>query len=137
MHNQVKRRTLLIAGLALGCGPMGGSLPSEIAAGSASSVQAGTLTALVGQGVAIGRDAGGIYALSLICTHQGCDISSSGSVSASSIQCFCHGAVFDAQGNVLRGPAQFPLVHFAVSEDAAGQLTIHTNEQVSPSTRLG
>jgi Rieske Fe-S protein len=133
----MKRRTLLVAGFALGCDVGSTStLPARIAAGSASSVAPGTLKALPGEGVAIGRDSGGIYALSLICTHEGCDISNSGFVAASGIQCDCHGAVFDAQGNVLRGPARSSLVHFAVTEDAAGQLTIHTDQEVPSATRL-
>lgn len=122
--------------MALGCGDMGGALAVTIPAGSASSLAAGTLEALAGQGVAIGRDAGGIYALSLICTHQGCDMSSAGSVSAAGIDCFCHGSVFDPQGSVVQGPARSPLPHFAVTEDARGELTIHTDQEVPPSTRL-
>lgn len=134
----MKRRTLLVFGgaLAAGCG-VGAGLASEIDAGPASALPAGTLRALSGQGVAIGRDATGIYALSLICTHQGCDISSAGFVSASGIQCFCHGAIFDAQGNVRAGPARASLVHFAVTQDASGTLTIHTDQTVPVSTRLG
>jgi Rieske Fe-S protein len=112
------------------------TLATEIGAGSASALGAGTLRALGGQGVAIGRDAMGIYALSLICTHSGCDMSSAGLVSAAGIECYCHGSAFDAQGNVLRGPASAALQHFAVTEDAAGNLTIHTDQPVSESTRL-
>jgi cytochrome b6-f complex iron-sulfur subunit len=139
----LSRRALLVVGAgaaasqAIGCGgPLSESLPAEIAAGAESSVTAGTLRPLEGQGVALGRDANGIYALSLLCTHEGCDISSGGSVSASGIQCGCHGARFDAQGNVVQGPARSSLVHFLVTRDAAGQLTIHTTESVDPSTRL-
>jgi len=123
--------------LVLGCGDTGsGGLAADIPAGNASALQAGTLEALPGMGVAIGRDKAGIYALSLICTHQGCDMSSSGSVSAAGIDCFCHGSVFDPQGNVVQGPAGSPLPHFAVTEDAGGQLTIHTDQPVPPATRL-
>ena len=137
----MKRRSLLILGgagaLAIRCGGMGGSLQAEVPAGNASSLTAGTLRAVAGQGVAIGRDARGIYALSLICTHEGCDISQGGFVSGSGIQCPCHGAIYDAQGNVLGGPAHGALVHFAVTEDGSGALTIHTDQQVPESTRLG
>lgn len=134
----MKRRSLLLLGgaLALRCGDTGVPLAAEIPAGNASALAAGTLEAIAGQGVAIGRDAKGIYALSLICTHQGCDMSSSGSVSGSGIECFCHGSFFDAQGNVLGGPARGNLVHFAVTEDASGSLTIHTDQTVPESTRL-
>ena len=133
------RRTFLALGCgaacahALGCGPAGGTGSPLIAAGPASSYPVGTLRALAGEGVGVGHDSGGTYALSLICTHQGCDISVDGDVSASGIQCFCHGAQFDAQGNVLAGPARARLVHFAVTKDAAGLLTVHTDHTyISP-----
>jgi Rieske Fe-S protein len=73
--------------------------------------------------------------MSLICTHAGCDISVRGSVSAQGVVCYCHGSTFDANGNVLGGPASGPLEHFAVSLDAAGQITIDTNTTVLESTR--
>ena len=139
----LSRRSLLVLGLGvtasrtLGCGgPLSANLPAEIAAGTDSSIAVGTLHALAGQGVAVGRDGSGIYALSLICTHEGCDISTAGSVSASGIRCDCHGARFDGQGNLLQGPARSSLVHFLVTKDTAGQLTIHTTETVGSSTRL-
>lgn len=56
--------------------------------------------------------------------------------SASGIGCGCHESAFDAQGNVLRGPATQAPPHFAVTTDAARQLTIHTDQMVSSSTRL-
>ena len=66
------------------------------------------------EGAAIGRDSAGIHAFSLVCTHAGCDMSVDGPVSAGSVQCFCHGSVFDAQGN----------------------LTIHGDQTCAPETRL-
>ena len=70
-------------------------------------------------------------------THAGCDISADGAVSSGSVQCFCHGSVFDGQGNVLRGPANAPLPHLVVTADAAGELTIHGDQTTPASTRLG
>ena len=111
-------------------------LPTTIAAGSESGVPQGSLRAVPGFPVAIGRDQSGIYALSLICTHAGCDMSQAGSVSPSLIDCACHGSLFDGQGNVLRGPAASPLEHFVVTADASGALTIHTDQATPASTRL-
>ncbi|HUJ28816.1 MAG TPA: Rieske (2Fe-2S) protein [Myxococcales bacterium] len=111
-------------------------LPNTIDGGNASGVQQGSLRAVSGFPVAIGRDQNGVYALSLICTHEGCDMSRDGSVSASLIDCACHGSLFDGQGNVLRGPASSPLDHFVVTADVSGELTIHTDQTTPSSTRL-
>ena len=143
MQSKLPRRSLLLIGSgalaahALGCGGGGSGAPlaAQIDAGPASSLPPGTLRALQGEGIAIGRDAAGIYAMTLICTHQGCDISTDGSVAASGILCFCHGARFDAQGNVTSGPARSNLVHFAVTKSATGELTINTDQQVPASAR--
>jgi Rieske Fe-S protein len=133
----VTRRQLLVlgCGAALGCGG-GPDLPPLVPAGNIGSLPQGTVRAVVGVPVAIGRDQGGVYALSLLCTHAGCDISQDGSVGAGSIECFCHGSVFSGTGEVLRGPASQALPHFAVTEDATGALTIHTTQIVVASTRL-
>lgn len=82
----------------------------------------------------VARDADGVYAMTTTCTHQGCD--TSGGVQGSSIVCPCHGSEFDADGNVLRGPAGAPLVHFAVTVDAAGVVTVHGAKEVDPATRV-
>jgi Rieske Fe-S protein len=61
-------------------------------------------------------------ALSLICTHQGCDAAVS---SPTLIQCPCHGSQFGNDGHVIRGPAQLPLGHIATAYDAqTDELTI-------------
>ena len=117
----------------------GGVPPAQVgnvAAGNASALTEPSLAVVRGEPVCIGRDAKGIYAMTLICTHQGCDIGQNGTVSPSGLFCRCHGSEFDADGNVVRGPAPSPLAHFAVSEDAMGNLTVNTDVEVDPSTRL-
>jgi Rieske Fe-S protein len=84
----------------------------------------------------IGRDAGGVYAMTLTCTHAGCDIGETGTVSPQGLFCGCHGSEFDANGNVVRGPASLPLDHFAVTNDASGNLTINSDLVVSATDRL-
>lgn len=137
-----RRELLLIGGgvvcaRAIGCG---GSEPivlaKEIPAGDASAVALDTLRPVPGSAVAIGRDGNGIYAMSLVCTHQGCDIASSGSVSFSRVHCDCHGSEFNNQGQVLLGPASRPLPHLLVTKDAANGLTIHGDTVVVSTERL-
>ncbi len=108
----------------------------DVSAGNVASLAEGSLAAVPGAPVCVARDAKGVYAMTLTCTHQGCDIGLHGVVSASGIVCGCHGSEFDADGNVVRGPATAPLAHFAVSEDASGNLTVNTGSEVDPSTRL-
>jgi Rieske Fe-S protein len=133
-----RRKLLIVGGGALfaACGPQFGGLPAQIAAGTAAGLAVNTLQPVAGLAVAIGRDSRGVYALSLYCTHAGCDTSVDGSVSESGIDCFCHNSLFDSQGNVVRGPANSPLSHFVVTDDAQGNLTIHTDQPTASSTRL-
>jgi Rieske Fe-S protein len=113
----------------------GQQVAQDVAAGKAADLAKGTLRA-VADAACIGRDDSGVYALSLICTHAGCDISQNGSVSGQGIFCSCHGSSFDTQGNVLGGPARQSLPHFRVSADANGILTIHVGQVVSATERL-
>lgn len=58
------------------------------------------------------RSARAFVALSMQCTHEGCPVKPpSGGI----IKCPCHGSEYDLDGNVLHGPAQFPLARYAVS----------------------
>ncbi len=118
--------------LGVGCsnGPSG-----TYAAGNVSQLQVGGLTAIAGGPVAVGRDASGVYAMTLICTHAGCDMSSEGSVSAQGVDCFCHGSRFDVNGNVVQGPAQSALEHFQVAIDATGAISIDADVSVAETVR--
>lgn len=54
-----------------------------------------------GRSVAVFKDDGGVYAISLICTHLGCIVKHTGE----GFECPCHGSRFAADGGVLKGPA--------------------------------
>ena len=99
-------------------------------AGNISSFPVGTLT-IAARSFVLGRDAQGFYAMSLACTHQGCPVAATGN----QLYCGCHGSLFDANGNVLKGPARTPLQHFAVFVDSAGNITVDGMMPVSSSTR--
>lgn len=120
------------AGLGIGCGSP--SLSGKYAGGNVADLQVGDLKAVSGP-LAIGRDAGGVWAMSLLCTHEDCDMSADGTVAPSGIVCNCHGSRFDAQGNVTAGPARSPLQHYQVTIDAAGAITVNADVAVSETTR--
>ncbi len=121
-----------------GCVGQGfGAGSGQVSAGNLKDLPMKSLRAVDTGSVAIGRDGGGVYAVSLICTHQGCDMSYNGDVSyEGGINCGCHGASFDRSGGVLGGPAQGPLEHYRVTADASGALTIDLDTTVPSSTRL-
>ena len=121
------------ASLGVGCG--GNGLGGPISAGNVKTMALGSLATVSGAPVAIGRDAGGLYAMTLICTHAGCDISQQGEVSAQGVVCNCHGSRFDVDGNVLSGPAPAPLEHFQVVVDTTGEVTIDSGTPVAESIR--
>ena len=69
--------------------------------------------------VAVIKEAGETYALSLACTHLGCTVA----VTPRDLVCPCHGSVFDRRGNVIRGPADRPLVRYVV-EDRGDRIVV-------------
>lgn len=74
----------------------------------------------------------GIAAISMLCTHLGCVIRET----PGGFQCPCHGAKYDADGNVLEGPALRPLRWLALSRAADGSLLADTADEVEPGTYL-
>lgn len=107
-----------------------------MAGGNIDELPSGTLRVLTGFSAYIGRDDDGVYALSSICTHQGCDMTKQGSVSATQISCNCHGSRYDANGEVTSGPAVATLTHYEVEIDADGEITVHGDKKVPAETRL-
>ncbi|BDU74344.1 QcrA and Rieske domain-containing protein [Mesoterricola silvestris] len=79
-------------------------------------------------------DGGGIYAVSSICTHNGCSVLLE---EGRSFGCPCHDSEYDLQGNVLQGPARLPLKHFHVSEQGpGGPLVVDLGRVVDPHVRF-
>ncbi|GBF81551.1 FAD-dependent oxidoreductase [Aphanothece sacrum] len=52
-------------------------------------------------------------AISLTCTHQGCTV---GRQTDGTFLCPCHGALYDAQGKVIKGPAKQDLPHYKIQQ---------------------
>lgn len=103
----------------------------KVAAGNVSSTSVGTLSVVPNAPAILARDADGLYAMTITCTHEGCDVSPNGTT----LYCACHGSRFDSNGNVLQGPAGAPLVHFAVTVDPTGAISVDGTMQVAASAR--
>lgn len=128
-----------LAGAALGCGSNDSGEPApfgDISAGAVADVPVGTLRVIDGQPAVIARDANGLYAMTSTCTHQGCDVRAVGSGATAVLDCPCHGSRFDRDGSVIRGPANSPLVHFAVEVDPSGNITVHGATRVDAGVRV-
>lgn len=60
-------------------------------------------------------------AISMTCTHQGCTVKKAEN---GEFHCPCHGAVFDKNGKVVRGPAERDLPRFDVVEKQENRLQL-------------
>lgn len=78
------------------------------------------------------RDAGGIYAISAVCTHLGCSVGRS----SEGFACPCHGSRFSPSGEVLGGPAPRALPCLEVGRAADGQLVVYADNEVAEGTRF-
>ena len=83
----------------------------------------------------LGRDAGGLYAMTSVCTHNQCDLIVYGSISATGLSCRCHGSAFSRTGAAIEGPAIAPLQHFRVDVAADGSITIDAKTVVDAAAR--
>ena len=99
------------------------TLPDALAAGQAY-VPPGRTTALF-------RDADGVYAISIVCTHLGCIVKPT----ADGFECPCHGSAFAADGRVVRGPAPQPLSWIKVSA-AGGTIVVDEGATVPAGTKV-
>jgi Rieske Fe-S protein len=79
-------------------------------------------------------DERGIYALTAICTHNGCTVGTAG---PEGFLCPCHESEYDRQGRVTEGPAKLPLRHLKVREPAPGAfLEVDVTATADPDERL-
>lgn len=117
-----------------GCGPPTGSPPSgPVAVGNVSALPVGAM--LVMSNVVVAHDAGGLYAMSAVCTHAGCLLDESSQTISAGLSCPCHGSMFDGNGNVTRGPANAALQHYAVTIAPDGSVTVDGSQPVDASAR--
>ena len=73
-------------------------------------------------------------AISLTCTHQGCSVNKA--ADGSGFICPCHGATYDAAGQVVRGPAQENLAQFKVIARETDKIQLMAANPVSETDEL-
>ena len=92
----------------------------------------GSATFLPDRRLYVFNAADGLYAISSVCTHLGCNVKRGGPGFA----CPCHGSQFDENGEVVQGPAPRPLPWYALSLSPRSQLVVDLDQTVSPAFRL-
>ncbi|MGK7915176.1 MAG: FAD-dependent oxidoreductase [Prochloraceae cyanobacterium] len=71
-------------------------------------------------------------AISLTCTHQGCTVQKQAD---GKFLCPCHGALYDRQGKVIRGPAQRDLPRFKITQRREDAVNLVAAQPLSPTTK--
>jgi len=84
-------------------------------------------------GVFVLRDDKGMRALSATCTHLGCTVRADAQTGG--FVCPCHGSRYDAEGNVVGGPAPRALGFVQVDQDRRGRLIVDLDKPTSPDHR--
>ncbi len=77
------------------------------------------------------RDAGGLYAVTAVCTHEGATCA----VSGSEFHCPRHGADFTFDGAIISGPVSRPLAHYGMCILSNGHAGV-TTTTVAATQRL-
>jgi Rieske Fe-S protein len=115
-------------------GTTGGVCPTTGATdvGAASKFVLGTPVYFSAGNFWVVRDAGGLYALTARCTHEGVTTV----VRSGDFYCPRHGSMFTFTGSVVRGPATRPLGHFAMCMTASGNVGVQTSVSVDANARL-
>ena len=90
-----------------------------------------------GMSIFVCHDADGFYAVDAGCTHLGCDV---GLKDAADLKqgflCPCHGATYDANGQMPTSPAPSPLTHYQLCGETSGALVVDIGVEVDPKVRF-
>ena len=137
---------LIVVGSA-GCGGDSSTPPPPFSAGRVADHPQGTYKLYTGPAVYVGRDAGGFFAFTAICSHEAttvvfqsgevaCEPATSGcrQSTVGAFRCPNHGSTFDANGDVTQGPATTGLQHFQVTV-ASGEITVNPGVNVGANAR--
>ena len=102
--------------------------------GALADLPEGALQRFQAQPIAVSRDSGGVFAMSTLCTHAGCDLLE-GSIGSSKITCMCHGSEFDKNGANIKGPANNDLLHNETWLAPSGKIYVNINSFVDADFR--
>lgn len=91
--------------------------------GSADLYPIGTRTVLSDIPAVLVSSETGFTALSLVCTHLGCTVESTGD----GFRCPCHGSRYSEQGRVERGPARQNLQQLRVEVTPDNHVLVHVD----------
>jgi cytochrome b6-f complex iron-sulfur subunit len=97
-----------------------------------ASLDSGQAFIPAGRSVAIFKEAGGVYAVSTVCTHLGCIIKPT----EKGFDCPCHGSKFNKDGTVVRGPAPKALPWLEVKHLGGDNLLIDEGKPVAAGTTV-
>ena len=103
--------------------------PACFSLGEPADFKTGTWTWLRDKGLFVLRESQGFAVLSSRCTHLGCTVQRS----TEGFSCPCHGASYDHQGKVQRGPAREDLPWFEAWL-AEGRLWVDLKKTLAPGT---
>lgn len=100
--------------------------------GAPSTFQNGAATYFSGSRFFVVRDAGGLYALTARCTHEGAVCTTQ----SGHFYCPRHGATFAIDGSPTSGPVITGLVHYAMCTLANGHVGVILSQTVAKTDRL-
>lgn len=126
--------TLLFAFVGLLRLPKAAVLPSpskKFSVALPESLATGEPYVPTGRPVALFRDADGVYAVSIVCTHLGCIVKTD----SGGFHCPCHGSEFGPDGTVIKGPAPKALAWLAVKRTAQGVYVVDQGQPVPAGTK--
>jgi nitrite reductase/ring-hydroxylating ferredoxin subunit len=122
------------SGSGSGGGTTGATCPSTgaVDVGAPSAFAMNTPKYFSSGGYFVVRDAGGLYALSSKCTHEG----ATNVVQNSQFYCPRHGAKFTYNGDIVSGPVVTGLVHYSMCTLANGNVGVVKTMTVAKTVRL-
>lgn len=108
--------------------------PSRIKIGRPEDFPRLTPTFLPDKRLFVFRELDGFYVISAVCTHLGCTVKRDPRTGG--FDCPCHGSMFDARGEVIKGPAPRALEWLTVSLTRDRKLLVDLSRSVKPGFRL-